>query len=448
MFTLEKNSFPNPENVKDAIDYNETLRADYNKMDNYYNGEHDIVSRRKSDLFKNNIVIVNHARYITQINVGYMLGNEVEYQSENDIELVTKAYRNQTISLIDVKLAVAASKFGKAYERVYLDGNNPISTVLDPRNCVIAYDDTVKHSVLFVVLYEKTEKPAGYKNITVYTENNQIEFTYKQKFIMGDNTDNPLGSIPVIEYVNNDSECGDYKPVIPSIDAYNLLQSDRLNDKQQLVESIMTMKGYDLTEELREDLIENRTLSNLPVDSETAYLSKTLNEAEVDILRKVIEADIHKISMTPNLSDENFVGNSSGVAIKYKLLPFEQNIVNKVRFFEMGLRKRFEIYNKYLSNLKNQEVVEASDIEIVFKRNLPQNDLETSQIIANLSGKVSDETLIGQLSFISDAAKEIETAQKESLDRANLESPQFGTGLPDQGNQNNLNINQDDTGNI
>jgi len=41
-----------------------------------------------------------------------------------------------------------------------------------------------------------------------------------------------------------------------------------------------------------------------------------------------------KISMVPNMSDENFVGNYSGVALRYKLLTFEQAIKNKERFFE------------------------------------------------------------------------------------------------------------------
>ncbi len=43
-------------------------------------------------------------------------------------------------------------------------------------------------------------------------------------------------------------------------------------------------------------------------------------------------------------------------------------------------------------------------------------DLETAQIISNMYGKgiVSNETLSKQLSFVSDAAKEIEQANKDA----------------------------------
>ena len=39
---------------------------------------------------------------------------------------------------------------------------------------------------------------------------------------------------------------------------------------------------------------------------------------------KSIVTDIHKISGVPDMSDESFAGNASGVAMKYKLLNLEQ----------------------------------------------------------------------------------------------------------------------------
>ena len=105
-----------------------------------------------------------------------------------------------------------------------------------------------------------------------------------------------------------------------------------------------------------------RNVKNIPNPCKSEvekYLKKwdslenyVLQENDVDVLRKNLESDIHKISMVPNMSDENFVGNASGVAIKYKLLAFEQMTKNKERYMEKGLKERFKLFFYRISNEK------------------------------------------------------------------------------------------------
>jgi phage portal protein, SPP1 gp6-like len=206
---------------------------------------------------------------------------------------------------------------------------------------------------------------------------------------------------------------GDFEPVMSLIDAYNLLQSDRVNDKEQLVDAILCLYNMDFTEEQAQLLRSSRMLANIPADGKVEYLVKTLHETDVDVLRRNIENDIHKISMTPNMSDENFANNSSGVAIKYKLLSFEQNIKNKERYMEKGLMERFELYNNFLATGAKMETVPLEEVDAIFKRNLPSNDYETSQMINNLADFVDKETLISQLSFIKDASEIVALKEKE-----------------------------------
>ena len=170
----------------------------------------------------------------------------------------------------------------------------------------------------------------------------------------------------------------------------------------------------------------------LPVKGEAniEFLAKNLDETQVDILRKNIEEDIHKISLTPSMSDENFVGNASGVAIAYKLLPFDQNVKNKERFFEKGLMERLEIYKNYLVKRSKVSEFDVYKADAVFNRNLPQNLLELSQIINNLRGIVDDETLVSQLPFVSNPKESIEQAKKEGLKRFVETVNNFGQGKP------------------
>ena len=55
-------------------------------------------------------------------------------------------------------------------------------------------------------------------------------------------------------------------------------------------------------------------------DAKAEYIARTFDESGMEVLRKAIKEDIYTFSHVPNLTDENFVGNSSGVAMEYKLL--------------------------------------------------------------------------------------------------------------------------------
>jgi SPP1 family phage portal protein len=255
-------------------------------------------------------------------------------------------------------------------------------------------------------------------------------YTQKGKIILNTIDPHYFGEVPIIKYQNNSDEQGDYEQVISLIDAYNTLQSDRINDKEQLVDALLLIYGMQITPEQKELMKASRMMANLPVDSKVEYLTKQLNELDADTLRRVLEQDIHKISMTPNMSDENFVGNASGVAIRYKLLAFEQNISGKERSFEAGLKSRFRKYNNYLANLKAMPLIETHEVDVIFKRNLPRNDFETSQMVNNLSGLVSKATLLSELSFIDDVKEEIETAENEDVEVGIKPDMNFGTINP------------------
>ena len=420
MYTLPKDIKITNQVLNDVIDYNERFKARYKKLELYYLGKHDICKRTKEDRLKNNKVMINHAKYITDTNVGYLLGNPVDYQanSKYNIEPILDAYKKQTINDLDSEIAKDVSIFGLQYEYVYADENaEPKSCEIDNKNAIIVYDDTVEHNKLFGLIYRPIYKGETFKYWEIIYVNNKEKRTYKSytKSLqqVGKSEPHAFGDVPLIQYKNNPEFLGDFEPVISLIDAYNLLQSDRVNDKEQLVDAILCMYGMDFDDEQAELLKDSRMLANIPSDGKVEYLVKTLQENDVDVLRKNLESDIHKISMVPNMSDENFVGNSSGVAIRYKLLAFEQNIKNKERYMEKGLMERFKLYNNFLVTKSKMQEVPIEEVDAVFKRNLPSNDFEISQMINNLADFVDAETLISQLSFIKDASEIVELKKKE-----------------------------------
>lgn len=425
MYTLPKDTKITNSVLNDVIEYNEKLKERYKNLNLYYLGKHDIFERKKeNDSCKNNKVMINHAKYITDTNVGYLLGNPVDYQVDEkyDIEPILDAYKKQTINDLDSEIAKDVSIFGLQYEYVYANEvAEPRSCEIDNKNAVIVYDDTVEHNKLFGLIYRPIKKGETFKYWEIIYCDKKVIRTYKSytKSLNQVGKDQPhsFGDVPLIQYKNNPEFLGDFEPVISLIDAYNLLQSDRVNDKEQLVDAILCMYGMDFDDEQAEMLKESRMLANIPTDGKVEYLIKTLQEGDVDILRKNLESDIHKISMVPNMSDSNFVGNSSGVAIRYKLLAFEQNVKNKERYMEKGLIERFKLYNNYLTTLSKMSEVPAEEVDVVFTRNLPSNDYEISQMINNLADFVDSETLISQLSFVKDASEIVELKKKEDASK-------------------------------
>jgi SPP1 family phage portal protein len=451
MFTITKTDQMTSDQIVSAIDHNEQFRDVYNKLESYYLGDHDILNRKKKGTKINNRVVVNHAKFITDINIGYLLGNPVQYQVSTtdeegdpiyDISPVLDLYKRQTIADLDHEIAKDVSIFGLQYEYLYATPDNEVRCrEVDVRNCVLVYDDTMEHDLLFGVLYDFTQdtkkSPRKYTNVLVIDANTIVQYANgSENLARGTETKHFFGEVPIIKYRNNSDEIGDFEAVITLIDAYNIVQSDRINDKQQLVESVLMLKNFEMTADQVRTMKEERVLGGVPENADAKYLEKQSSSAESDTVRSVIESDIHKISMTPNMTDVNFVGNASGVAIKYKLLPFEQATLNKERYFEKGLLQRFKLVNAYLVIRKKMEEVPTHEINIIFKRNLPQNDLETSQMIMNLTGLLPKETLAGQISFVKDAKAEVQTAEEEKVQEVTPPSNNFAT---DQANADKTN---------
>ena len=127
-------------------------------------------------------------------------------------------------------------------------------------------------------------------------------------------------------------------------------------------------------------------------EARAEWLCKQLNETDTEVLKCALNADIHKMCMVPDMTDVNFAGNSSGVAMRYKLLGLEQLTRIKERWFREGLRQRIRLYARYLTLLGKPEL-ESSGVRIVFTRSLPMNELEVAQTVKELEGLVEADKL-------------------------------------------------------
>ena len=136
---------------------------------------------------------------------------------------------------------------------------------------------------------------------------------------------------------------------------------------------------------------------------------------------KDIKDRIYNISNAPDFNDKEFMA-SSGIALQYKLVGFNNVSKAIMNRMEKALRKRIELFG-WIEQIKGDKV---TDFKINFTQNIPANTLDTDQIVNALRGLVSDETLLSLLPFVDDAKEELKKAQAEK--QANMKLYDFSTG--------------------
>lgn len=407
------------------------------QLRDYYEGKHKILK----DQERENKLVCNHAKDISDTASAYFIGNPVAYKSKNDISALTEALENAGADEVDGDNGIDLSICGRAYEYIYTkqDQTELMIKNLAPENTFVVRDNSIEEKELFAVYYYAKKDDSDKTNITyiatVLTENYKyvmnIEDIDGPQALTEDPEPHFKGEVPIIEYLNNKWAIGDYELQIPLIDAYNILMSDRITDKEQFIDAILVIYGTLLSDEEDEETakadaeetgesynkamkrLRRKKLLEMPGEGAKAeYLTRTFDEAGIEILRRALEQDIHKYSHVPCMSDENFGGNVSGVAMEFKLLGMENITKIKTRYYKKGLRKRIRIFAHFL-NTRSGVNIDMSDVTPVFTRAMPKNLLEISQYVANLWGKVSHKTLLSQIPFVDDPDEELKVVKAE-----------------------------------
>lgn len=432
---LMQDGIPTPEILEYCIKQHQGTLARLNKLSDYYDGKQAISNREFGNPnIPNHKIVANHAKYIVDIATGFLVGNPIAY-SGSQVDKILDEYSRMDIISHDTELEKDLSVFGIGYELMYLAPVDEEDTEIriksiDPRGIFVVTDDTVDKNPLFGVHYQQRFKLDGSLNyylINVYTEDKI--FTYhtkglsKGQMTLFEESEHYFGAVPVVEYRNNEERQGDFEQQISQFDAYNLLQSDRINESEQRVNSILFIKGFTLGED---NLTHDSIIETTEKDSDLKWLIKEIKEADNEVLRQSLLDDIHKFSYIPSMTDEHFAGNVSGEAMKYKLFGLLQLLSIKTRYMSKSLRKRLELMRNIL-NTKGSNI-DISDVKITFKPNLPINTNDLASIINQLKGILPLETLIGWLPDIDDPAEQLQKLEEEQSKSIQNQQQALGNG--------------------
>ena len=409
--------------------FNIEVQPRLTKYKNYYDGLQAILNKSYADESKPcNKSVTNIVKNIVDSYCGYLATPGcISYHSNQEIEDVMDILRYNDYQAEDAAFLLDALTYGMAAELMYIDSGSQVRfRTINPTQCFGVYDDSLTGDLThFVRIYKASEwDDSNTYNVDVYDD-----YFIKHYTMSGEN-----GNLTFIdEEFHYFSQCPanifylpDEKSIFDCVmslqDSYNEILSAEIDDYAAFCDAYLVLEGVDADSEDIAAMKANRAMI-LPEGAKAYYLTKTATDAQVENILKRIQDNIYRIAQCPDFSSESFVGGvSSGIAIRYRLTGMETRAGKIEAEMKKALQRRIEIICG-IASLKLGEAV-FRDVQIDFKRNVPEDTAATINLINSLKGTVSDATLLSQLDFIPDVNAELEAlnAQKQ----ANMEMYSFG----------------------
>lgn len=269
-----------------------------------YKGDTRIYRKKKE--FReniNNILSENRAMQIVEFYQGYIFGEPIQYIRRGDDESISDeiAWLNDIMNekdkiSLDDELAEWMLVCGVCPRLTIPSKANGVFEIytLDPRYAFnVYYNGLGEEPVMSVKYIIKDDLPRVF---SIYTKDRYFEI--KADMVVKEET-HILGRPPLVEYCLNNARLGVFEPVITILDGLNTLQSNRLDDVQQFVNSILAIIGAEISEETLEKLKEYGALS-LPDGTDAKYLNAAMSQNDIQTLKNDLIQAVTEITGMPN----------------------------------------------------------------------------------------------------------------------------------------------------
>ena len=301
----------------------------------YERGLQPVIDREKTIRPEiRNVVIENHASEVVDFTVGYQAGNPINLvarsvnaelkHSDKRIVKVNEMLAEENKQAKDIELFRNFHIAGVAYAMILpkdvQTGTSPFDLlVLDPRNTFIVYSNDAYEKPMVAVTYSVLKN--GTKRITAYSNDFVYEFGIGAD---GNATNgfnkvpNILRMIPIVEFSANSDYAGCFEKAIPLMDAINDINSNRVDDIEQFVQSILWLHNAELSEDAKAELksgggiLQTKSVGN-GADAKVVYLTQTLNQNETQTYVDYLYKQILQICGVP--SREKSSGGNTGSAM-------------------------------------------------------------------------------------------------------------------------------------
>lgn len=390
-----------------------TVRPDRQRLYDYYRGEQPVNKGEAVRGRPNNLLRAPFPRYITEVHTGYFLGipPALAYGEAAAGERYAALSRDLDLPHLYFDLGRDLSICGAGFALVWAERSGVRVCRCDPCDCFAIRSGEAGSPLLAAVRLFAGGK--GETRGVLYTAERLIPFVWDGTGVtLGTAEENLLHTITLLPFYNNCQGVGDFEMVTGLVDAYNVLLSGALDDMQSVANAFLALYGMQGTTQKDIDNANRTRILSLSEGGRAEFVVKNLNHEALGQLETNLRRSILQLSMTPDLCDEHFAGNSSGVALQYKLWGIEQVRAAKEHTFTDGLRG-------LLAVLTAGEQLMGRNIDLTggtaaFYKNLPQDNSALAETLLSLSPVLSAQTILENLPWVTDVQEELRRKAAES----------------------------------
>lgn len=390
------------------------------KAKNYYDGKQDILLKEPSDDGRpDNKVVINYCKPIVDNYLGYIVGKPVAFVSEDDT--INDILNYNDMASTSAEYLRQSLIYGRAFTINYIDEfSQQRLQVLDAKECIPVYEDNIEGKLRYVIRFYQSNAygilptDAVYR-VELYGEDSVVYYDSVEGYssiMETSRVPNFYKQCPVTVFSLNADETGIFMPIYSLQDAVNNLMSGEVNNFEDFADAYLVLQGMTAD---ADDLAKMKKHKCILLDGEehcnAKFLTKDVSDTQVKDMLENLNTKIYAIAQCPDFSDNAIFGSAtSGIALRYKLLNFENASADIETQMKKALQRIVELFCEIL-DLTEDDV--WRDIEIVFTRNIPTETQDIVNLVTALRGVVSSETLLSLLPFIDDPHEELDKLQNE-----------------------------------
>lgn len=411
------------EEVRAAFAVHSANRSEIEKLFKHFKGETAILKKtRETRPEINHQINENHAYEIVSFHKGYGFGEPIQYvRRENSFSNKSDDVIAADINALNGHMANAGKKacdqnlaewmlIAGVGNRMTLpnplwdaDGDEPPFRLycLDPRGSFVVKSSSVERIPMFAVYFVKRRD--GRVVFNVYTRNMFFKIVDGVHGLFAQ--PHALGMIPIVEYPADTARLGVFEIVMPLLDALNTLQSNRMDDIVQFINSFLAILGAELNEETYNKLNDWKTLC-LPEGADAKYLSTALNQADIQTLKNDFYQAILTICGVPNRNGGSSTSDTGkATELRDGWAAAESRAKSMETMFEEPERETLKIVLRIMRDTVGTNL-KLSDIAPHFTRRNYENIASKSQVlIAMLNNpKIHPELAFQYCGMFSDPA--------------------------------------------
>ena len=423
-----------------AITYNLRMHEAYeNDYEVYHLPE-------KEDGKPDNRVSVNYIKYIIDTFGGFFCGIPIKVSAEDEavakyIEFLD-AYNDQDDN--NAELAKQMDIDGDAFEMYYADEEGEICiTYLSSNEAFMLCDESILERPMYFIRWYKSDVVGDETVIHGSWSDNTVVQHFSNRGGVWRFEDEPtphgFGYLPAVRYKENGEGTGLCHSILPINDAYNKALSEKANDVDYFADAYLKILGAVVQNGDVSQIKRNRII-NFDSEGETLpevdFLEKPQADETQENLLNRLETAMFVTSMVANISDEEF-GNSSGVALKYKLQAMSNLAKTKERKFTSGMNQRYKIiFSHPLAQVHGVSADSWIGLKYQFTQNYPANVADEIENARNAEGILSHRTQLEMISVVEsvdDELERIEDETEEAMQKAkNITTPAIDNAFTEE----------------